>query len=105
MHQYDLKLLALLIGSWLAGLTVYLGALALFYGQSISRGDLLKAGFWSLLGCALAFFVLYLPVLLGVRRLLRGFRPTWLFPFVADCLASSRLRPFAFFMVTAFDRW
>ncbi len=74
------------LGSWLAGLAAYLGALGLFYGQSISRGDLLAVCFWSLLAFALAFFGLYLPVLLGVRRLLRGVRPLWPFPFVAGLL-------------------
>jgi hypothetical protein len=80
------KIIIMFFGSWLAGLAAYLCALALFYRQSISRGDLLPVCFWSLLAFALAFFALYLPVLLGVRRLLRGVRPLWPFPFVASLL-------------------
>lgn len=85
------------LGSWLAGLAAYLGALALFYGQSISRGDLLAVGFGSLVVFALAFFALYFPVLLGVRRLLRGVRPLWPFPLVAVLLGVVPTSAICFF--------
>ena len=81
-----MKIITVFITSWLAGLAAYLGALALFYGQTISRGDLMAVVFGSLLAFAPAFFGLYLPVLFGIRRLLRGVRPLWPFPVVAALL-------------------
>jgi hypothetical protein len=81
-----MKILTLFLGSWLAGVAAYVCVLALFYGQSIARGDFLTVCFWSFLAFAFAFFALYLPVLLGVRRLLRGVRPIWPFPFAAGLL-------------------
>jgi hypothetical protein len=75
-----MKIVVLFLTSWVAGLAAYVGSLALFYRQSISSGDLSSVLFSSLLAFALAFFALYLPVLLGVRRLLRGVRPHWAFP-------------------------
>lgn len=81
-----LKIIAIFLTSWAVGLAAYLGSLAVFYRQSISSGDLSAVLFWSLLAFALAFFALYLPVLLGVRRLLRGVRPLWPFPLLAMLL-------------------
>ena len=54
-------------------------------------------GFWSLVAFALAFFGLYLPVLLGVRRLLRGVRPLWPFPLVAGLLGVVPTATICFF--------
>ena len=72
--------------AWGVGLVAYVGSLVLFYRQSISSGDLSAVLFWSLLAFAPAFFAMYLPVLLGVRRLLRGVRPLWPFPLLAVLL-------------------
>jgi hypothetical protein len=81
-----LRILTLFVGSWLAGLAAYIGVLALFYGQAMSRGDFFAVCFWSLLAFAAAFFGFYLPALLGVRRLLGGVRPVWPFPVAAGLL-------------------
>jgi hypothetical protein len=81
-----MRILMLFLGSWLAGVAAYLGALAVFYKQTISRGDFGAVCFSSLVAFAFAFFGLYLPALLGVRRLLRGVRPIWPFPCVAVLL-------------------
>ena len=80
------KIIIIFLTSWITGLAAYLGSLALFYRQSISSGDLFAVLFWSLLAFAFAFFALYLPVLLGVRRLLHGVRPLWPFPLLAVLL-------------------
>jgi hypothetical protein len=92
-----MKVLMLFFGSWLVGVAAYIGALALFYGQSISRGDFFAVCVWSLLAFALAFFGLYLPVLLGMRRLLRGVRPIWPFPFAAGLLGVVPTAAICFF--------
>ena len=92
-----MKVLTLFLGSWFAGVAAYIGALSLFHGQSISRGDLFAVCFWSLLAFAFAFFALYLPVLLGVRRLLRGVRPIWPFPFAAGLLGIVPTAAICFF--------
>ena len=81
-----MKIITLFFGSWLAGLAAYLGALGLLYRQSVSSNDLFAVSFWSLLAFALAFFIVYLPVLFGVRRRLRGVRPLWPFPLIATLL-------------------
>jgi hypothetical protein len=81
-----MKTIGIFLTSWVVGLAAYLGSLALFYRQSISSGDLSAVLFSSLLAFALVFFTLYLPVLLGVRRLLRGVRPRWPFPLIAILL-------------------
>lgn len=83
-----MKIIVLFLTSWVVGIGAYLGSLALFYRQSISfsSGDFTAVLFWSLLTFALAFFALYLPVLQGVRRLLRGVRPLWPFPLLAVLL-------------------
>jgi hypothetical protein len=81
-----MKIIGIFVTAWLVGLAAYLGSLALFYRQSISAGDLSAVLFWSLLAFALAFFALYLPVLFGVRRWLRGVRPLWPFPLLAVLL-------------------
>jgi len=81
-----MKIIGVFLTSWAVGIAAYLGALALFYRQSISSGDLFAVLFWSLLAFALAFFGLYLPVLFGVRRLLHGVRPLWPFPLIAVLL-------------------
>jgi drug/metabolite transporter (DMT)-like permease len=81
-----MKIIGVFLASWIVGLAAYLGSLALFYRQSISSGDLSSVLLSSLLAFALAFFALYLPVLLGVRRLLRGVRPLWAFPLLGVLL-------------------
>jgi hypothetical protein len=81
-----MKLILLLLTAWLAGLAAYVGALALFYRQPISSGDLSAVGLWSFVAFALAFFVLYLPALFALRRLLQGVRFLWPFPLLAVLL-------------------
>jgi hypothetical protein len=81
-----MRIIAVFFASWAAGLAAYIGALALFYRQSISSGDFSAVLFWSLAAFAPAFFAVYLPALLGMRRLLRGVRPLWPFPLVAVLL-------------------
>ena len=74
------------LASWVTGLVAYLAALAVFYGQSISSGDLSAVLFWSLLAFAIAFVAVHVPALLGLRRFLHGVHPLWPFPVVAALL-------------------
>src|SRR5687768_1396472 len=75
------------LGSLLGGFALYIGVMALFFGMSyFSLSDLLAVCCLSLVPYAPTFFGLYLPALFGVRRLLRGVRPLWPFPFVAVLL-------------------
>lgn len=80
-----MKLVIVCIFSWLAGLLAYLGALAAFYRQSISSGDLIFAVVWSGVAFAFACMFIYLPVLMGMQRLLGGVRPAS-FPLVSALL-------------------
>ena len=50
---------------------------------------------WSAIGFVLAFILIYLPVLLGLHRMLGGVRPRWAFPFVAAFLG---IAPTAFIL-------
>ena len=88
---------AVFLVSWLAGLGAYAGSLGLFYGETISSGDLYAVCFWSLISFGLAFFALYLPVLFGVRRILHGIRPLWAFPIVAALLGVAPTAAICFF--------
>jgi hypothetical protein len=81
-----MKMLLVFVTSWLAGILAYLGALGLFYHQTISRGDFSAVALWSLAAFAVAFFVVYLPALFALRVVLRGVHPAWLFPLVATLL-------------------
>jgi hypothetical protein len=89
------KLALLCIVAWLTGVLAYVGALALFYRQSISSGDFVAVLQWSAIGFVLAFILIYLPVLLGLHRMLGGVRPRWAFPFVAAFLG---IAPTAFIL-------
>jgi hypothetical protein len=65
---------------WLAGLIAYHAALALLYGQSISRGDFWPVVINSLVAFGLCYWLLYLPILRAVRRWLPEPRSVWVFP-------------------------
>jgi hypothetical protein len=71
------------IAGWIAGVLAYVGALALLYGQGLSRGDAGAVLFSSLIVFALCYVLLYLPVLRLVRRGLGSSRPAWAFALVA----------------------
>ena len=72
--------------AWAAGLLAYIGSLGLFWRQPISRGDFVAVVMSSAVGFLIAFLLVYLPVLFGLRRLLNGVRPAWPFPLVAVLL-------------------
>ncbi|RYD74281.1 MAG: hypothetical protein EOP84_20160 [Verrucomicrobiaceae bacterium] len=80
------KLILLAIVAWAAGLLAYVVSLAAFYRQSISHGDFVAVVVWSAIGFFLAFVAVYLPALLGLRRLLGGVRPAWPFPLASILL-------------------
>jgi hypothetical protein len=71
---------------WLTGLFTYLAALAIVYGEWISRGDLGAVAFGSFVAFALCYWLVYLPVLRTVRRLLPPAAGHWVYPAVAILL-------------------
>ncbi len=73
-----LTLLAVL--SWIAGLAIYLFALRIIYGESISGGDLEAVVFWSAISCIIAIPLVYVPVMFVTRYLLNGVNPVAVFP-------------------------
>ncbi len=75
-----LKIMALYVTAWLIGLSAYMAVLALFSVGFISFGDLWAVMVWSLVAFTPLFFLLYLPALWKVRRLLYGVAPMWPFP-------------------------
>lgn len=92
-----MRIIIVFVASWLSGIVAYGGALALFYGETISTGDLSAVLFWSLLTFGVLFFALYWPVLHRIRRRLRGVRPLWPFPLIAAMLAIAPAIPIVFF--------
>ena len=83
-----MKTLRLFIASWVIGLIAYVVSCALFYGQlvPITSGDFRSVAFCSVIAFAVAFYLVYLPALLALRRLLRGVHPAWPFPVLAVLL-------------------
>ena len=55
---------------WIAGVLAYVLALALLYGEWLSPGDAGAVLFSSLIAFAVCYWLLYLPLLRLVRRLL-----------------------------------
>jgi hypothetical protein len=73
--------------AWVVGIATYFAALLLLYGERLAwSGDTKAALFWSALAFGVLFFVLYVPVLRGIRRMLHGVKPLWPFPLAARSL-------------------
>lgn len=86
------------IVSWLAGVTAYFGALALAYGERMTwGGDTTAVLFWSAIMFGFTFAVLYLPLLLAVRRKLHGVCPPWPFPLVGVAIGVVPIALIVFF--------
>ena len=81
-----LKLAFVCIISWLVGVAAYLSSLYLLYGQTAEGADLTAILFWSFAAALFAFPLIYLPVMLLLRRLLRGYKLAAAFPAVASLL-------------------
>ena len=80
MRLLLLTLLAVL--SWIAGLVIYLLALRIIHGESISSGDLGAVVFWSAITCLIAMPLVYVPAMFLTRYLLNGVNPVGVFPLV-----------------------
>lgn len=74
-----IRLVILLVVAWATGAAVYLLALKVINGESVSGDDLRALLFWSALSFMFASIVFYLPVLFLLRGMLGGTRPSWLF--------------------------
>ncbi len=82
-----LLLTFLAVLSWFAGLVIYLLALRIIYGQSISSGDLEAVVLWSAITSVIAIPLVYAPVMFVTRYLLNGVNPVAVFP-LAGILVS-----------------
>jgi len=79
-----MKIVLVAVIAWAVGATAYFGALLLAFGEPISwSGDTKAVLFWSAFVFSVAFFVLYVPVLRRIRRMLHGVKPLWPFPLAA----------------------
>ena len=83
--------IALFLVSWAAGVGTYIAALHVFFGQRMEltsprNGDFRFVVISSFVAFALLFGGVYLPLLFGLRRWLRGVRPIWPFPVLAMLL-------------------
>ena len=83
--------IALFLVSWAAGVGIYIAAMYVFFGQRMEmtsprNGDFRFVVISSFVAFALLFGGLYLPLLFGLRRWLRGVRPIWPFPVLAMLL-------------------
>ncbi len=79
-----MKLAIVCVVSWLVGVAAYLSSLRLIYRQSAEGADLTAVLFWSFVAALFAFVLIYLPIMLLLRRLLRGYKPAAAFPAVAS---------------------
>ena len=93
-----MRIILVAIVSWIAGVTAYFGAWALVYGERMTwGGDTTAVLFWSAVMFGFTFVVLYLPLLLAMRRMLHGVRPSWPFPAVAVAIGVVPTALIAFF--------
>src|SRR5438045_727940 len=80
------KFVIVCILSWLVGVAAYLSLLYFIYGETPEGNDLKAVLEWSFAAALIAFPLIYLPILLLLRRLLRGSKPVVAFPVVAALL-------------------
>jgi hypothetical protein len=69
-----MRVLGVSLLSWAAGFLAYRATLAIFWHQSISRGDLRAVIFWSALATTTAVAIVYAPLMFALRR---GRTPEW----------------------------
>jgi hypothetical protein len=77
-----LNLAIVCVISWLVGVAAYLSSLHLIYGQTVEGADLTAVLIWSFVAALFAFPLIYLPTMLLLRRVLRGYQPVAAFPAV-----------------------
>ena len=82
-----LLLTFLAVLSWFAGLVIYLLALRIIYGQSISSGDFEAVVLWSAITSVIAMPLVYAPAMFVTRYLLNGVNPVAVFPLAGILLA------------------
>jgi hypothetical protein len=81
-----MKVVAISLVSWLAGLASYLGSLRLLWGQRISEGDLWAVVFWSAVASVFAVSAAYAPAMFALQRRAATLREWWLFPLAGIAL-------------------
>jgi hypothetical protein len=72
-----MKLVAVSLFSWVAGIGAYMWALWAFWGQRVSPGDRNAVLFWSAFASAVAIAVAYAPAMFALRERLADDRKTW----------------------------
>lgn len=70
-----MKLFIAAVVSWAAGLGVYVGVLAVVWGQRIGTGDLVAVVAWSAVATVVTVPLAYAPVMFVIRR--RALRTGW----------------------------
>lgn len=82
-----MQIVIVAIMAWLVGVITYFASLFFVFGERpVWSGDTKAVLFWSVLTFGVLFFALYIPVLRGIKRMLRGVRPLWPFPLAAGGL-------------------
>ena len=79
-----MRYILLMPTAWIAGMSAYYLALSVFFGETPT--DVAVVFFSSFVALLVCIPVLYLPVLLGLRRLLGGWKPLIAFPITAMLL-------------------
>jgi hypothetical protein len=77
----------ILAGAWAAGLLAYILALEVVWHQSIAYGDLVGVVQLSLIAWAIAYGLVYLPLLLRLSRSISEPHRFWLLPVAALALS------------------
>ena len=81
-------LVAICAVAWVTGLAAFIVCLAVFWQQTVSRGDLLAILFWSAFATACGVAIAYAPALFALRRFTRRTAPAWLYILVSMALGS-----------------
>jgi len=81
-----MRLVAVSLMAWLTGVAAYVAGLVIFWGQTLSGGDLIAVLYYSALASILAIAVVYAPAMFGLRKVSKGKARPW-----AYALASMAL--------------
>jgi hypothetical protein len=92
-----LQIVIVAVIAWIIGVAAYFATFLFVYGERPTwSGDTKAVLFWSALTFSVLFFVLYMPVLRGIKRILRGVRSLWPFPLAAGGLGVAPTAVIAF---------
>ena len=81
-----MRLAAISVVAWLTGFAAYVGGLAMLWGQTLSRGDLIAVLYYSALASTLAIVAVYAPAMFVLRRVSRGKAGPWVYALASMAL-------------------